>query len=311
MAEPHEWAQVSCVVPDGMVDAVSDFLIDLSSAGVGIENRVVDTFSLETLEEQPFKTVTAYFPQDGNLPSRLTEISAYLQEHGPLFPGFHFEKPHIVTITEEDWSTSWKEHFKPVRVGRRLVIKPSWEAFPAAAGDLVLELDPGMAFGTGTHPTTRLCLMTLEEIADGFTATGTPWSALDVGTGSGILSIAAVKLGAHQVTALDIDIEAVRVAAENCARNGVAEQVAVSERSLGDITERFGVILANILAEDLVRMAPLLVDRLAAHGFLILSGILLEKESLVIRGFASEQLVLHSTGREDEWSCLVFRDMPT
>lgn len=307
MTDPQQWAQVSCVVPDEMVDAISDFLIELSSAGVGIDNRIVDTFSLETLEEHPFKTVSAYFPQDDDLPARLAEISAYLQEHGPLFPGFSYEEPQIVTITEEDWSTSWKEYFKPARIGKRLVIKPSWEAFPATTGDLVLELDPGMAFGTGTHPTTKLCLVALEEIADSFSTTGTPWEALDVGTGSGILSIAAAKLGAQKVIAIDIDKEAVRVAEENCTRNNVSRQVAVSDQSLAELSDHFGVILANILAEDLVRMAPLLVNRLAAHGFLILSGILLEKESLVIQGFASEQLALHSTGREDEWSCLVFR----
>jgi ribosomal protein L11 methyltransferase len=307
MAEFQEWAQVSCIVPDGMVDAISDFLIELSSAGVGIENLVLDTFSLDTVEESPFKTVTAYFPVDGDLATRLAEISAYLHEHGPSFPGFHYQEPSLVTITEEDWSNNWKEHFKPVRVGNRLVIKPTWEDFPAVAEDIVLELDPGMAFGTGTHPTTRLCLVALEQIATLLAESGTVWRALDVGTGSGILSMAAAKLGAVTVTAIDIDPEAVRVAGENCALNGVADRVAVSDRPLSEIFDRFGLVLANILAEDLVRMAAALTACLDQNGFLVLSGILIEKEPLVIEGFAARGLVLHDVAREDEWSCLVFR----
>lgn len=124
-----EWAQVSCQVPSEMVDAVAEYLIGLSGGGVGIDNLVLDTFSLDTLEESPVKTVTAYFPADESIGDRLREIEAYLTENGPSFAGFVYREPTVSTITEQDWSTSWKEHFKPLRIGRRLVVKPTWEDF--------------------------------------------------------------------------------------------------------------------------------------------------------------------------------------
>ncbi len=303
-----EWAQVSCQVPSEMVDAVAEYLIGLSGGGVGIDNLVLDTFSLDTLEESPVKTVTAYFPADESIGDRLREIEAYLTENGPSFAGFVYREPTVSTITEQDWSTSWKEHFKPLRIGRRLVVKPTWEDFSPEAEDLVLELDPGMAFGTGTHPTTMLCLSVLERLLSGEGgACLKSRDVLDVGTGSGILGIAAAKLGAPGVTAIDIDSEAVRVARENCALNGVSSLVTVSDTPLERIPGVFDIVIANILAEDLVRMAPTLMARLRPGGILVLSGILIEKEELVRDGFSNRKLNLTEVARENEWSCLVYR----
>lgn len=303
-----EWAQVSCEVPSEMVDALADYLIGLSGDGVGIDNLVLDTFSLESLEESPIKTVTAYFPDDESLSDRIREISAFLAQNGPSFAGFVYREPAVSMITEQDWSTSWKEHFKPLRIGKRLVVKPTWEEFSPEAGDLVLELDPGMAFGTGTHPTTMLCLSVLENLLHGEIGNCLKSrEILDVGTGSGILGIAAAKLGASGVTAVDIDPEAVRVARENCQLNGVSSLVTVSDTPLDRIPGHFDVVIANILAEDLVRMAPELTSRLRPGGFLILSGILVEKEDLVKEGFSNRELTLAEIAREDEWSCLVYR----
>ncbi len=302
-----EWTQVSCEVPDAMVDAIAEFLIELSSNGVGIDNRTLDTFTLESLEETPTKTVTAYFQNDEFLEGRIRQIEAFLAENGPNFPGFVYRSPTTSTIKEEDWSTSWKEHFKPLRVGKRLVVKPTWEEFPAEPEDVLLNIDPGMAFGTGTHATTMLCLTVLEKILADCRAETNCMTALDVGTGSGILSIAAAKLGIGHVTAIDIDPEAVRVAHENSALNGVGERVAVSATPIGMICGSFDIVLANILAEDLVRMAPELIARLKPNGFLILSGILIEKENLVIDGYADPAITLTEAAREGEWSCLVLR----
>jgi len=291
-----------------MVDSLAEYLIELSGGGVGIDNLVLDTFSLDSLEEQPTKTVTAYFPADESLGDRLHEIKAYLTENGPSFDGFVYQEPSVDMIQEQDWSTSWKDHFKPLRIGKRLVVKPTWEDFAPREGDLVLELDPGMAFGTGTHPTTMLCLSVLERVISGESGDCLKSPAiLDVGTGSGILGIAAAKLGASGVTAVDIDPEAVRVARENCDLNGVAALVAVSDTPLDRIPGAFDIVIANILAEDLVRMAPELTARLRPGGLLILSGILIEKEDLVKEGFSDRKLTLTEVAREDEWSCLVYR----
>lgn len=303
-----EWAQVSCEVPSGMVDAIAEYLVELSGNGVGIDNLVLDTFSLDTLEESAVKTVSGYFQADETLEERIREIEAYLAANGPSFAGFVYRKPSVTLITEEDWSSSWKEHFKPLRIGKRLVVTPTWENFSPTAGDVVLELDPGMAFGTGTHPTTMLCLSVLERLLSG-SGEGEPQllEVLDVGTGSGILSIAAAKLGVRSVTAIDIDPEAVRVAEDNCSLNGVTSAVTVSDTPLARICGDYDIVLANILAEDLVRLAPLLVERLKPKAFLILSGILIEKEELVKEGFANRNVTLTEVARENEWSCIVYR----
>lgn len=307
-AMTKEWAQVSCEVPSEMVDAVAEYLIELSGNGVGIDNLVLDTFSLDSLAESPVKSVTAYFPADESLDDRVREIEDYLAANGPSFAGFAYRKPTVTMITEQDWSTSWKEHFKPLRIGRRLVVKPTWEDFSPGAEDLVLELDPGMAFGTGTHPTTMLCLTVLERLLSGEGCNCLQSrDVLDVGTGSGILGIAAARLGASRVTAVDIDPEAVRVARENCELNRVSSLVAVSDTPLERIPGAFDIVIANILAEDLVRLAPDLTARLRPGAFLILSGILIEKEDLVKEGFANRKLTLTEVARENEWSCLVYR----
>lgn len=305
------WAEVSCEVPSTMVDEMAEFLVELSGSGVSIENLALDTFSLDTLEETPTKTVKTYFAADAYLAGKVAEVAAYLAAHGPAFPGFAYHPPAIAYLREADWANNWKEYFKPSRIGRRLVIKPTWEEFAATPGDIILEVDPGMAFGTGTHPTTRLCLEAIEQIFENAgpfqaPAADRPTEVLDVGTGSGILSIAAAKLGASRIVALDIDPEAVAVAAQNLRLNLVTA-VEASTTPLEKVTGSFDVVLANILAEDLVRMGAALVERLRPGGMLVLSGILTEKEEFVCSGFAGFPLALLATTRMAEWSCLSFR----
>ena len=173
------------------------------------------------------------------------------------------------------------------------------------AGDLVIVIDPGMAFGTGAHPTTRMCLEKLEEICFDECGGKLPDPVLDVGTGSGVLSIAAALMGAKAITAVDIDPEAVRVTEENLALNGFSGEVAVSTTDLGELTDSYAVVLANILAEELVRLAGQLTARVAPGGWLILSGILTEKAEMVRAAFPSLELV--SSPQEAEWSCLTLR----
>ncbi|MFZ3209226.1 MAG: 50S ribosomal protein L11 methyltransferase [Geobacteraceae bacterium] len=305
------WAEVACEVPSEMVDELAEFLVGLSGSGVSIENLFLDTFALDTLEETPVKTVKTYFTADACLNSKVEEVAAYLTNHGPAFPGFSFHPPALSYLREEDWANAWKEHFKPVRIGRRLVVKPTWEEFADAPGDIILEVDPGMAFGTGAHPTTRLCLEALEQIFDNTgpfysPAAARPTAVLDVGTGSGILGIAAAKLGAGRVVAIDIDPEAILVAEGNIRMNMVTA-VESSTTPLGLVTGSFDVVLGNILAGDLVRMAAALVDRLRSGGILILSGILAEQEESVLSGFAGFHLSQPTVTRMGEWSCLSFR----
>ncbi len=303
------WAEISCDVPAAMVDQLSDFLVELTGTGVSIENLTLDTFSLDTLEESPVTTVKAYIIADAHLADKVALLSAYLTDNGPAYAGFTFQPPRVSYIQEEDWANNWKAHFTSSRIGARLVIKPTWEEFECSNGDIILQLDPGMAFGTGTHPTTRLCLEFLEQIffregPCGRFACLVPKDILDVGTGTGILAIAAAKMGAEKVVAIDIDAQAVIIAQENLALNGITGKIHVSDTPLANISGTFDVVVANILAEELARLAPELVSRLRPGGSLLLSGILTEKEDLVIDAFAGFGLTLAAIGREGEWSCL-------
>jgi ribosomal protein L11 methyltransferase len=307
-----EWAEVSCTVPAAMVDLLAEFLVDLSQTGVTIDNLSLDTFSLDTVADTPDKTVKAYFPADTDLDGKVARIAAFLADTGPSFSGFTYQEPAITLLREEDWANNWKEYFKPARIGRRIIIKPTWETYEAAEDDIIIELDPGMAFGTGTHPTTRLCLETLERIFYHESPYDRgkqldPASVLDVGTGSGVLAIAAAKFGARRVVGLDIDPAAVDVARHNLDQNHAGEYVLVSSAPLKSIPGLFDIVVANILAEELVRLGKELDERVGPKGLLILSGILTEKEELVKTGFAHYHLSLSEITREAEWSCLVYR----
>ena len=308
----ESWAEVACHAPAAAVDLLSSYLVDLSGVGVCTENREVDTFSIEGLDDGREATIRAYFPDDDTLPLQVKRITAYLAELTAANSGWLFAAPEVTLIRQEEWAHSWKEYFKPFRVGERLVVKPTWEEYVTREGDLILEIDPGMAFGTGSHETTKLCLETIEGICRrtgefASLAFPAPASCLDVGTGSGILGIGAIKLGIPSVTGIDIDPEAAAVASDNAALNGVVGKMTVSTTPLECIDGTFGIVVANILAEELVRMAPLLVERTAPGGFLILSGILTEKEPLVSICFASFDLLPFTPAREGEWSCLVYR----
>jgi ribosomal protein L11 methyltransferase len=219
-------------------------------------------------------------------------------------------EPQIRTLREEDWAHAWKKFYKPLRIGRRVLLKPSWEEVTIQPDDVVIELDPGMAFGTGLHPSTRLCIAALEEIVQ-------PGDAvLDLGTGSGVLALVAAKLGAGAILATDIDTLAVRVAKENAALNGLAvgEHLRIEEGSVpAGMAGRFQVIVANILAEVLVGLFdgkyenPLLAEPSAPGGYLILSGILNDRAGLVIEAAERYGLRLIERKTEGDWVALVVR----
>lgn len=298
----NDWAEISCEVPSSLVDTLADFLVELTGTGVGIENREVDTFSLESIEETPVKEVKAYLPLDGSLEEARLKIEEFLAAHRDEYQDLPFTPPTVRVVKNEDWANNWKVHFKPVRIGTRMVIKPTWEEYLPAPGDLVIKIDPGMAFGTGAHPTTRMCLESMERICYGPCAGRFPAPLLDVGTGSGVLSIAAALMGARGIVAVDIDPEAVRVTEENLALNGLGAEVHASTTPLSEIPGTFGTVVANILAEELVRLAPELSARVTPGGYLILSGILTEKEAMVRAAFPD--FSLEEIRHDAEWSCI-------
>lgn len=300
------WVEISCSVPSELADIVAGYLTNLSGNGVCVENLSVDAFSHSEIPESNTVHIKSYFPTTEDGAERLKEIESFLEELAQRQPGLVLPRPELSSVSTEDWSTSWKVNFKPLRIGRRLLIVPSWEEPQPQPNDIVLRLDPGMAFGTGGHETTRLCLELLEQIMDTMPILRSP-AVLDLGTGSGILAMAAVQLGAGRVCAVDIDPLALEVARENLAINGLTDQVECSTTPLESLEGCFDVILANILAEELVRLAPYLSKRLSPGGSLVLSGILAEKEGLVRSGFSSQPLEYLATLIEGEWVALHYR----
>jgi ribosomal protein L11 methyltransferase len=204
-------------------------------------------------------------------------------------------------VHEADWAEAWKAHFPVLRVGRRIVVKPTWLDHEARPEDVVLDLDPGMAFGTGLHPTTRLCLAALESEADhGRIANA---RILDVGCGSGILAIAAAKLGAASVLGVDTDQIAIEATVANAARNGLADRISARAGSLPSGEPGFDLVLANLIASLLIALAGGLRDELRPGGTLLASGIFVDREGDVRSAFDAARLVV--TGRRDEGDWVV------
>ena len=267
------WLEVGVVCDGEAAEAVAEVLRPLAyNDGVVLEQRG-DENAAEADALEPEVTVKIYVPgeQDSaSLRRRIQEILYYL---GRLYP---IPEPTFRKLEDKDWAEAWKAHYRPFRVGQRLWIRPSWMTLeePRAAEQVVLTLDPGMAFGTGLHPTTQMCLRALEELVEAGS------SVLDVGAGSGILSIAAAKLGAAEVLAVDTDELAVVAAATNVAENGVTGSVAVRGGSLAAVPRRdWDLVVVNILATVIIAMLGEddLLDYVAGEGRLLLSGIIEEQ----------------------------------
>lgn len=300
-----DWFELHLQVPAAGVDLLSQELAAIGSSGVIVEERRLDTFIPPDPDEAPEDSyeLRIFFPAEANPAALRQRLADLLLALAPNIPGLPTTPPEFLPVRNEDWAEGWKQHFSVLHLGQ-LVIRPTWEEYTPAAGEAVVTLDPGMAFGTGTHGTTRLCLEALAEL---FAAPSPPQRVLDVGTGSGILAIAAAALGAHRVLACDIDPQACQTARENAAMNGVTERVEITAQPLENLEGDFQVVLANILAEENVRLANELFRRLAVGGTLVLSGILQEKEALVAACFSSLPLHGPVISRRDEWSCLLYR----
>lgn len=248
--------------------------------------------------------VRLYLPEDYFLEEGKQKLESILNGFQPVWGGLPAVSSYIVsTLEEQDWLQEWKRDFKPLRVGKHFVIAPTWEAVPPTPGDQIIRIDPGQAFGTGHHETTRLCLEWLEARAATRVA-GCSESVLDVGTGSGILAIAAALLEFGPIVALDNDPEAVHVAGENLALNGVSDKVELQAGTVGTATGTYDVVLANIQALPLIEMAPLLAERLARSGRIVLSGILLEQAAMVQSAYEAQEMKLLARSEAGEW-CLL------
>jgi len=234
---------------------------------------------------------------ESQLQGVIEEFAALFELHPPIAWQSH-------SIADAGWAELWKIHFKPLRVGERFIVCPTWEEPGAGEQDLVIRIDPGQAFGTGHHETTRLCLEWLDHWDRN--RANSNGSLLDVGTGSGILAIAAGLLGFAEILAVDIDPEAVAVAEENIVLNRLTERVRLALGSAVDVPGRFDVVLANIQAAPLIELAPLLPAKLKPLGSLVLSGVLIEQKEQVRDAYAKQFLNLRRERAAGEWCLLEF-----
>jgi ribosomal protein L11 methyltransferase len=300
------WYELSVAADHEAVEAVSEILSRRASGGVSVEPAYVpvdDGFGARIDPTRP-AVVRAYVPALDAQVARLAidETRAAL-DHLAAFGLRPIGELEIRMIAEEDWADAWKRHFPVLRIGRRVVIRPTWRRYRRRADDVVIALDPGMAFGTGLHPTTRLCLAELEALADEG-GLGPSSRVLDVGCGSGILGIAAGLLGAGRILGLDTDPIAVEATLGNARRNRIVRRVRAHRGSLPSGEPPFDVVLANLVAGLLVDLADGLRDELRVGGTLVASGIFVDRETEVREAF--EAVRLRQTGRrvDEDWIAL-------
>lgn len=302
-----QWLEMSVQVHPEAVEPVSELLSRYTTDGVAIEEPIelIDQGQdYRVLAGKPV-LVRAYLPMDGteeDVRQKVAEGLWHLSSLGSQFVG----ELKTRVVHEEDWANAWKDYYHVTHIGRRLVIRPSWREYTPGAGEVVLTLDPGMAFGTGLHPTTRLCLEQVEL------RTRPGMQVLDVGTGSGILALAAAKLGAEHVDAIDNSSVAVESATTNAEVNGLSERISVALGTLDApeaqrLAGRYDLVLVNILAGVIGSLAPSLVRVLAPGGLLIASGIIDERRPEAELPLLAAGLELADQAQLGEWWALIMR----
>ncbi len=296
---PTPWAEVRITIPKRAQEALANFLMERGSSGIVIE---------EPEGKEGFEVMKAYFPFP--LMIEAQSISRYLEAIREFFPEICPSGVEIRSFAERDWMEGWRAFFKASQPGRRIIVKPPWIRL-RSRGMIVIDIDPGMAFGTGTHSTTRLCLRALENALTGGydlpTRGGrTPHSVLDVGMGSGILSIAAAKLGARHVLGIDVDQRAIDNARRNIRINKVRGRIRMRRATISQIGEQFDLVVANIDAKTIEEMRFSLMDCVAAGGLLILSGVLDGEVDLLRKLFPDGSFALIEVTQEEGWACVVF-----
>jgi ribosomal protein L11 methyltransferase len=321
------WQEISIHTTEEAIEMISNFFHELGAGGVSIEesgtlNKVRDT-TYGQLYDTPLN----------DIPEGEAEIKAYFGEPAEEMDGYVEQLKQFIIVLrdeigidvghaaiehrevdEEEWATAWKQYYKPLRISERITVKPTWETYtPERADELIIELDPGMAFGTGTHPTTSLCLQTLEKkLQPGM-------NVIDVGTGSGVLAIAAALLGAGRVLGLDLDPVAVNSARENVTLNKLDDKIMIAESDLlgilrddslsanGQLGLQLPVelVVANILAEVILLFVSDVYEALLPGGVYIASGIFKNKEEAVSQGLLAAGFTIESIERDQDWVAFV------
>jgi len=294
---PRVWNKVSITLDRQLAEITTGFLGTMDIDGLELASDFTDT------PPEDDETISIYFGAQADLNHALGEINTFidnLQRNHPNLPSIKLECQRVV---EEDWNKTWREHFQPVEISQRLVIKPSWESYQAKEGQRVIEMDPGMAFGTGLHATTQLSLLLIETLYPP-KETG-PSPVLDIGTGTGVLGMSAALLGADEVMGIDNDDDAVQAAAKNVKLNGLASQMSVSGAELQKIERTFTLVIANIIHNTLIELKSEISSKVASGGHLILSGILKgEQHANIVRQYEAQGLRPDQVMERGEWSAV-------
>jgi ribosomal protein L11 methyltransferase len=306
--EPERvWYELAIDVHAEAVEPVSELLGRYGfNHGVAIDEPYVQDDDGDNLEidlGKPF-TIRTWVADSDFDPAMVEDVRSALWHLGQMRP---VSDLRVTSMAEEDWANAWKQHFRTHRIGDRVVIRPPWLEHEPESDEVVVVLDPGMAFGTGLHPSTQLTMLGVEEtVREGDLV-------LDVGTGSGILAIAALKLGAKHVDAVDVETVAVRATAENAVRNGVADRLDVRLGSVGPgepFQGQYDVVFANIIARILIELAEPIVAATKAGCPMVLAGIIQEREADVIAAFEVLGATVENRRQHDDWVSLVLRRQP-
>ncbi len=302
--ENTEWTQFKVTVPLGQLDATSSVMSMVSNylqiedySDIDLKTCYGDLIDESILNaDKTIASVSVYLPADGGAQDTLS----FLRERFAMLS--IDAKITVSGVCEEDWANSWKAYYKPIEIGEKIVIVPAWESYDAPAGKLVVRMDPGMAFGTGSHETTRLVIGLLEKYVRGGER------VLDVGCGSGILAICAAKLGARECKAYDIDSVAVKVARENIADSGLDNVSCDTSDLLYGVDKSGGaydIICANIVADIIIRMTPDVGELMSNSSIILASGIISERAEDVISCFTSHGFRIIKRAEENGWCALV------
>jgi ribosomal protein L11 methyltransferase len=302
------WLEVTLVVNGELAEAVADVLARFAYSGVMMEQGVKYNDEEDAGTPTGPITVRAYLEMDDQIEEKRQKLEESLYYLGMIQP---LPAPTYKQIADQNWMEAWKQHYKPILIGERLVIIPAWMESPDPAR-VAIRIDPGMAFGTGTHPTTQLCLELMEKCFDESSSTvQRPSSVIDVGCGSGILSIAAIKLGAQRVLGVDIDAGSVKNSRENADANQVGEEFVLGVGSVDEIRhgqfgfDRAPLVVANILAPVIVRLFDSgLADLIEPDGSILLSGILEDQAERVIEAGQAKGLTLRERRQMGDWVAL-------
>ena len=307
-----KWCEVSIQTTHEATEIIAEIFRDLGASGVVIEDPELvndyitsgkwDYTDIPIATETEVVTEKAYLPVNGELDGRLKSFElelAALKERGVSIA------PGIITTCElqdEDWSDTWKQYFHVEKPGERIVIKPTWESYEAKECELVVELDPGAAFGTGTHATTSMCIKELEQLVKpGMTV-------FDVGTGSGILSIISAKLGAKDIQAVDYDDSVIKIVEENLAQNNVQDIVSVAQSDLmQNVHGKANLVIANIIADIIIRLFDQLDEHLEEDGTLLTSGIIEDRIDDVIDAADAHGYQVVKRLENKGWACITFK----